>query len=64
MRDLKRSADRIPDAVTIIVCGAPGGFEGVGFSEPECLRNAERLSVVRGAVQLVPSCIVPARLDK
>ena len=55
-RDRHTSAARIPDAVIMMVCGAPGGFVGVAFRSPACfLRNAGSLSVTRGSVQLVLS---------
>lgn len=63
LRDLHRSAARIPDNVTIMVCGAPTGFLGVGSSVMHCFfRNADKLSVVRGSVQLVLSRTVRAAL--
>jgi hypothetical protein len=66
LRDLQRSAARIPDAVTTMVCGAPTGFFGVGSSEVHCFfRNADKLSVVLGSVQPVLSRTVlatPVRL--
>lgn len=61
LRDLQTSAARIPDAVTTMVCGAPGGFVGVGFKLVHCcFRKVERLSRVRDWLQLVLSRTVLA----
>jgi len=60
-RDLTTSAARIPDAVTMMVCGAPTGFLGVGSNVVHCFfMNADILLVTRGPVQLVLSRTVLA----
>jgi hypothetical protein len=60
-RVLHRSAARIPDAVTMMVCGAPTGFLGAGCNSEHCFfKNADRLSVIRGPLQLVLSLTVLA----
>ena len=56
LRDLHTSAARMPEGVTMIVCGAPRESAGVVLSAVHCcFRNSTSFSEVRGRLQLVLS---------